>query len=744
MKNVIQELTNILHSVALAVSREEQVSLIVESISRTMDVEVCSLYLPDEQNRMVLLASHGLAAGAVRNLRLPAGKGLVGLVAATQKTINISDAEQHPAYFYAAETQEERFHGFCAAPLVNKGVTTGVLVVQSSDERQFSADEEGFLVTLAAQLALLLTGFPLPGGESDTNQRLQGVAGASGIAIGNSYFCAHGELYEVPNAPCEDVEQALKEWEAVIQQVKEQLEAEQSALGTVLSSEVSNVFSAYGMLLADPEFTGEVAQRIRDGNWLPAALRQATQQFAEFFLALEDPYLQARHEDIHYLGNKLYHAWQGGQSSAPAELKDVVLVGQQITASDIAAVPPGELRAVVSFDGSALSHTAVLAGALGVPAVMGTGPLPSLMNGQPVIVDGNMGQILVNPSAMLRKEYQKLINEHKRFTRKLDGLRDLPALTQDGHEVRMFTNTGLLTDITPGLNAGAQGVGLYRTEIPFMVRDSFPSEEEQKEVYHRVLAAYAGKPVYMRTLDIGGDKQLPYFKITDEENPALGWRGIRFALDNRQLFTTQVRAMLRAAGEMDNLHILLPMISSTQEIDACRALLADALAQLAAEGVAVRPPKMGIMVEVPAAISQIPAWKGKVDFLSIGSNDLSQYLLALDRNNARVASRYDNVHPAVLREIQRVVKNAEAAGIPLSLCGEMAADPVAVVLLLGMGLKTLSMSASRIPRIKWLIRNIELAKAQALVDEMLLLDSPAAIRELVGSRIAQWGLAEGL
>ncbi|QIB64430.1 putative PEP-binding protein [Kineobactrum salinum] len=347
--------------------------------------------------------------------------------------------------------------------------------------------------------------------------------------------------------------------------------------------------------------------------------------------------------------------------------------------------------------------------------------------------------MILRPGESVLREFERLQLVEQTLRGELASLRDLPATTTDGERVQLLANTGLLADISPGLANGAEGIGLYRTEMPFMISETFPSEEEQLHTYSQVLAAYRGRPVYMRTLDIGGDKPLPYFPI-HEENPALGWRGIRFCLDNSSLLMTQLRAMLRAAGSGEELHILLPMVSNTGEIDAFQGLLGDALEQLAGEHVTVRRPRIGIMVEVPAAISLLPAWAGKLDFISIGSNDLSQYLLALDRNNPRVAGAYDHIHPAVLHEIARIAATAKRMQLPLSLCGEMASDPAAVVFLLGTGVRTLSMSASKLPRIKWLLRSISAAEAEQLAQQALELDNVAAIRQLLEGALQQRGL----
>jgi phosphotransferase system enzyme I (PtsI)/phosphotransferase system enzyme I (PtsP) len=455
---------------------------------------------------------------------------------------------------------------------------------------------------------------------------------------------------------------------------------------------------------------------------------------------MEDPYLRARNEDLHHLGNKLYQSWSGAPENTPADDHGpLVLTGAKVSVSDIAACDPQRLVGIVCYEGSSLSHTAVLANALGIPAVMGTGKLKGIDNGSPLIVDGNTGQVILFPSPSVRLEFERLQRAEQALKGELASLRDQPATTTDGERVRLLANTGLLADISPGLANGAEGIGLYRTEMPFMVSESFPSEEEQLNIYSQVLAAYRGRPVYMRILDIGGDKPLPYFPI-HEENPALGWRGIRFCLDNSSLLMTQVRAMLRAAEGGDELHILLPMVSNTGEINAFHEVLGDALQQLRDEGCAVQRPQIGIMVEVPAAISLLQAWAPKLDFVSIGSNDLSQYLLALDRNNPRVAGAYDHIHPAVLQEIARITNTASHARLPLSLCGEMASDPAAVVFLLGIGIRKLSMSASKLPRIKWLLRSMAASDAADLAQQALTLDNSADIRRLLEGALHQRGL----
>jgi phosphotransferase system enzyme I (PtsI)/phosphotransferase system enzyme I (PtsP) len=742
MKDVIEKLVHIVQTVSVASSPSEQMSLIVESISKTMTTDVCSLYMANANGDMELLANHGIFRSSVPNIILPAGKGIVGKVASLCHPVNIPDAQKHPDYLYVPGTREERFHGFCAVPLVAMRKTIGVLVVQRRVAQRYSNTEEGFLVTLGAQLALLLVNLPLSKNLVDETNFVSGLRGAPGVGIGSIQFCDQIDLLNTPNAPCHDIEAELIEWRQLLALVSRQLDEEKVTLAGNLMEDVSIIFTTYRMLLMDPGYSQEIENRIRKGNWLPGALRQATQFLAEQFLSMNDPYLQARHEDIHHLGNKLYRTWQGSKAINHKVLGDTVLAGKLVSVSDIAAIPVERLKGIVCFSGSILSHTAVLANALGVPAIMATGQIPGLADGQCVIVDGHQGQLHLNPGQVLLSEYRKLMRANHRLMKRLDSLRELPSVTVDGERIILHTNTGLLADISPGLVSGAEGIGLYRTEFVFMAQDSFPSENAQEKIYRQLLSAYHGKPVYMRTIDIGGDKPLPYFQFDKEDNPALGWRGIRFSLDNSQLQMTQLRAMLKASKDSNNLNIILPMVSSTQEIDGFSSLLSDACQQLKDEGFNITRPPVGIMLEVPGAISQISSWKDKIDFISIGSNDLSQYLLAMDRNNARVASRYDHVHPAVLHEIERIITLANASEIPVSICGEMASDPVAVVLLVGLGLRRLSVSSSKLPQIKWMIRSLSIKQAESITSKVLMLDNARAIRLQVTELLGELGLSE--
>jgi len=751
MKNSLLELRKVVQEAAVASTPLKRARVIVAGVREAMKVAVCSLYLRDEDDWLALAATEGLHPGAVGKVRLRVGEGLVGTIARTQHPLNLESASSDPHYRYFPETGEERFEGFLGAPVVHLGELVGVLVVEAFERRPFSEEEESFLVTVAAHLgtpdpAGLRAEAPgqeaSPVGGAPKPRRVMGLRGASGVGIGNALVLAAGaELVAVPDEDAENPAVELEHFRSAVAATLEDFARGGQQVAAHVPKDVAGVFTVYEMLLQSREFVDSVEQGIAAGNWAPGALRGAVEEYARLFEAMEDDYLQARGEDIRHLGNRVYRHLREIEAPAAKDGEPIILVGNLVSVADIAAFPIGQLAGIVSVEGSALSHTAVLANALGIPAVMGVENIHEFADGETAIVDGYSGRVLLSPTEGVLKEYRSLLDRDRQLFEELEKLRDLPAVTPDGTRVHLYANTGLLADITPGLARGAEGIGLYRSEIPFLVRDSFPSEDDQHEVYRAVLEAYAGKPVTMRTLDVGGDKTLPYYPI-NEDNPALGWRGIRFALDNSAVLMTQTRAMLRASSGLGNLSIMLPMVSRMDEVDRFRAVLDSALEQLREEGIAVVRPRIGIMVEVPAAITLLPFAVGKIDFISIGSNDLSQYLLAVDRTNPRVSRLFDHLHPGVLHAVHWIVAQAQRLNLSTSLCGEMGADPCAVVLLLGMGIDSLSMSAFSLPKIKWLVRNVPQALAREQLELARKLDHEQAIRNQVSEFLRKQGLGD--
>lgn len=445
--------------------------------------------------------------------------------------------------------------------------------------------------------------------------------------------------------------------------------------------------------------------------------------------------------DIRDLGRRVLAYLQEDSGSQSIELPEHgILVADELSPAILGEVSAEKLAGLVSVKGSGNSHAAILARSMGIPTVMGMLDLPyRQLNGREVILDGYSGRLYVDPSDELLDAYREILREQEEVAAELATLRDLPAKTVDGSRIPLWVNTGLIADVTRSLERGAEGIGLYRTEIPFMVRDFFPSEHEQMQIYRRQLEAFAPKPVTMRTLDIGGDKSLPYFPIK-EENPFLGWRGIRVTLDHPEIFLVQIRAMLRANEGLGNLRIMLPMVTSVNEVDEANNLLDRALNELLEEGYAVERPLVGVMIEVPAAVYQLRRFAKRVDFISVGSNDLTQYLLAVDRNNPRVAGLYVPYHPAVLQVLDLIAREARKEKLQVSICGEMAAEPGGALLLMAMGYDALSMNATNLPRVKSTIRRVSMIQAKVLLDKVMRMDDADKIQALMIETMDSMGL----
>lgn len=747
---MLSVLRSIVQDVNAAQNLDQALAIIVRRVKDTIAADVCSVYLsPNEVRELVLMATNGLDESSVGKVRLDWHQGLVGLVAERAEPINLGNAPEHPRYIYFPETGEEHYPAFLGVPVIHHRKVLGVMVVQQHAERPYDEDTVTFMVTIAAQLAGAIIHAEASGGISGLRLRpsvesrpLPGQPGAPGIAIGTTVVIhPHADIDSIPDRGVDDVEAERERLLRAIGRVRGDVRDMVQRMSGTLPAGDSALFDAYLMMLDSDSFLGSTLERINAGNWAPAALRDTIHEHARAFDAMEDPYLRERAQDVRDLGRRILHRLR---EEAPQEKrdypKDTVLVGEEITASMIAEVPPERLAGIVSVRGSRTSHAAILARAIGVPAVMGANDLPiSRIDGYSIIADGYGGRVYVNPSSAVRREYLRLRREEAQLSAELSSLRDLPSETLDGVRIPLLANTGLVSDIRPSLNSGAEGIGLYRTEFPFMIRERFPGEEEQRQVYRQVLESFSPRPVTMRTLDVGGDKALPYFPI-EEDNPFLGWRGLRITLDHPEIFMVQIRAMLRANVGLDNLRLLLPMVSSVGEVDEALDLIRRAHAELLEEGVPVSMPQSGVMLEVPSAVFQAERLASRVDFLSVGTNDLTQYLLAVDRNNSRVAELYEPLHPAVLQALNKAVEGAHAQGKPVSVCGEMAGDPAAAVLLVGMGMDALSMSASSLLRIKSVVRSFTIDRAQALLNEVLAMEEAHQVRERVNVVLEQANL----
>ena len=745
-------LRKIVQEVNSAKDLKAALGIIVLRVREAMASQVCSVYLLDpESDRFVLMATEGLNKKAIGKVSMAPNEGLVGLVGSREEPLNLEHASEHPRYRYFAETGEERYASFLGAPIIHHRRVMGVLVIQQKERRQFDEGEEAFLVTMSAQLAGVIAHAEATGsirglgrqGKGIQETRFIGIPGAPGAAVGTAVVVLPpADLDVVPDKSIEksEIEAELTLFESALQAVRADMRALSERLASQMRKEERALFDVYLMMLEDSALGGEVTRLIRTGQWAQGALRQVVSDHVVRFEMMDDAYLSERASDVKDIGRRLLGYLQEARKQTLTYPEKTILVSEELSPAMLGEVPEGRLAGMVSVLGSSNSHVAILARAMGIPTVMGAVDLPySKVDGIELIIDGTRGEIITNPAKVLREQYLQLAEQERQLSAGLDVLRELPCVTTDGHRIPLWVNTGLLADVVRAQERGAEGVGLYRTEVPFMIKERFPSEKEQMAIYREQLQAFHPLPVTMRTLDIGGDKSLPYFPIK-EENPFLGWRGIRVTLDHPEIFLLQIRAMLKASVGLNNLRILLPMISGTRELEESLHLIHRAIGEVRDEGMDVQVPPVGVMIEVPAAVYLTRELARQVDFISVGSNDLTQYLLAVDRNNPRVADLYDYLHPAVLEALQRIVKEAHEEGRPVSICGEMAGDPAAAMLLLAMGFDSLSMNATNLPRVKWLLRQISMQTAKDLLARVMTIDSPEVTHATVQLTLRNLGL----
>ncbi len=729
----------------------EALDIVVRQVSRALESDACSVYLIDPHTKeYVLAATEGLNT-KVGKVRLKLGQGLIGLVGDREEPINVENMLSHPNFFASPGLGEENFHGFLGVPMIHQRRVMGIITIYQSEQRLFAEDEQSFLVTLAAQLVGVIAHAQVVGTEflqksiwkrrKKQSLNYNGIPACSGVAFGQSiviYPSARLDL--VPERKTEDIDSEFKRYTEAVEIVKGEITNLRDGLTNFLNEENRAVFDVYIQILESDSLYSDVKAEILKGFWAPWALRKVIDGYIAELEKTNNEYMLERKDDFRELGRRVLSQLQSQKRLTPNYPDNTILIGEQLTAASIAEVPEGKLAGVVSLEGSSNSHLSILARALGIPTVVGLeGACLKELDNKEVIVDGYYGQIYINPDRAVRREFIRLKKEEDDLQAELSELRDLPAETIDGHRVKLEVNTGLAADISQSLQVGAEGVGLYRTEIPFMARDRFPTENEQTIIYRQLLKAFSPRPVTMRTLDIGGDKSLPYFEI-NEQNPFLGWRGIRVTLDHPDIFLVQMKAMLRANAGLGNLRILLPFISSIGELEEAMRLYRQAYDEVREDYPDLEKPELGVMIEVPAAVTMAEDIARRVDFLSVGSNDLTQYILAVDRNNSRVANLYESLHPAVLRALKQIVDNGKAERCSVSICGEIAGDPIATIILLALGYDSLSMSASRLLQVKWVIRNFTKQRSEELLEEIWALDDAQEIRRYMESVLEEEGL----
>jgi len=731
------------------VSAQDRLNKIVVLIAANMVAEVCSVYVLRVDGTLELYATEGLKPEAVHQTVMNRDEGLVGLVASEAKPINMSDAQNHPAFSFRPETGEEIYHSFLGVPVLRAGNTLGVLVVQNTARRTYTEEEEEALQTTAMVVAEMvasgeLSSLARPGAEPAARhaQLLTGSTLSDGIALG--HVVLHEPRVVITNVIADDVPKELRRLETAIAALRADLDRMLEHGDVVDGGEHRDVLEAYRMFGYDQGWLHKMREAVMTGLTAEAGVERVQSDTRARMLRASDPYQRDRLHDLDDLANRLMRLLMG-QDHAPSREQlpeNAILVARSMGPAALLDYDRKRLRGLVLEEGGPTSHVSIVARALGIPAI---GEIPNATGlvepGDAIIVDGTAGHVHLRPPPDIESAYVERVKLRARRQAQYHALRDRPCITKDGHKIALMINAGLVIDLPHIEETGAAGIGLFRTELQFMVANSLPRTGEQLTLYRAVLDAAGKRPVTFRTLDIGGDKVLPYMRNFDEENPALGWRAIRLGLDRPGLLRSQIRAMLRAAGGRV-LRVMFPMIATVDEFEKARALVEMELTHLRRHGHAL-PERLevGTMLEVPSLLFQLDELLEQVDFLSVGSNDLMQFLYAADRGNVRVSNRFDPLSAPVLRALREIAARGRIHGKPVALCGEMASQPIGALALAILGYRAMSLSPSAIGPVKAMLLDLNCRKAEDTI--LPLIDKPVgsvSIRE----SLEKFAAAEGL
>jgi phosphotransferase system, enzyme I, PtsP len=709
---------------AAALEPQDRLDRIVSEIARNMVAEVCSLYVLRADSVLELYATEGLNPGAVHLAQLKLGQGLVGTIAASARPLNLTDAQHHPAFAYLPETGEEIYHSFLGVPVLRAGRTLGVLVVQNKTMRSYRDDEVEALETTAMVIAeMIATGdlarLARPGIELDLRRPVSfdGMALNEGVGLG--HVVLHEPRVVVTNLFNEDTDVEQARLSEALSTLRLSIDDMMSRRDVAFEGEHRAVLEAYRMFANDRGWVRRLEEAISNGLTAEAAVEKVQSDMRARMMHMTDPYLRERMSDFDDLGNRLLRQLMGRGPEMLAETlpKDSIIVARSMGAAELLDYPRQRLRGLVLEDGAPTSHVVIVARAMGL-AVAGQvkGAVSMSENGDAVIVDGDDGQVHLRPQADVEAAFAEKARFRARKQQLYRELREKPSVSADGVRVDLLMNAGLAVDLPQLTESGAAGIGLFRSELQFMVAARFPRAEEQEQLYREVLLAAGDKPVTFRTIDIGGDKVLPYFKeAASEENPALGWRAIRLTLDRPALLRTQIRALLKAAGGHE-LRVMLPMVTEISEIRKARAIIDREVTHLSrfAHHLPTRV-KLGAMIEVPSLLWQLNELMGAVDFCSVGSNDLFQFVTASDRGNTRMSGRFDPISVPFLRVLKQIAEAGFANDTPVTLCGELAGRPVTAMALIGVGYRSISMAPAAIGPVKAMLRDLPVG---ALVERM--------------------------
>lgn len=713
---------------ASAMDPQERLDLIVREIAQNMVAEVCSFYVLRSDGMLELFATKGLNPKAVHLSQLRLGQGLVGTIAATARPLNLTDAQKHPAFAYLPETGEEIYSSFLGVPILRAGRTLGVLVVQNRSQRGYSDDEVEALETVAMVLAEMIAAGDLPRAthtNGDVNMRRPFTLTAQSLndGIGIGHVVLHEPRIVVTNLFNENSQIEIEKLTKAIGSLRLSIDDMLSRSDVASEGEHRDVLETYRMFANDTGWVHRLEEAINNGLTAEAAVEKVQSDTRARMIHLTDPYLRERLSDFDDLANRLLHQLMGRtRETIAANLpKDAVIVARSMGAAELLDYPRDRIRGLILEDGATTSHVTIVARAMSIPVVgQAKGVVSISENGDSVIIDGEDGRIYLRPVIDVERAYLEKARFRARKQQLYRDLRDVPSITKDGTHITLLMNAGLLVDLPQLDESGAEGIGLFRTELQFMIASKFPRAHEQENLYRNVYKTIGDKPVTFRTLDIGGDKVLPYFRNKiQEENPALGWRAIRLTLDKPALMRTQLRAFLKASGGRE-LRIMLPMVTEVGEINRTRQLIDREVAYLSRFGHALPTRiKLGAMVEVPALLFQLDELMQAVDFVSVGSNDLFQFMMAIDRGNAEMSHRFDQLSVSFLRALRSIIEAGKRNNTPVTLCGEMAGRPLIALALLGLGFTRISMTPSAIGPIKAMLLDVDVQNLQEKLLEEL-------------------------
>jgi len=703
---------------------QERLDRIVRQIAQNMVTEVCSFYVLRADGVLELYATEGLNKDAVHLAQLKMGQGLVGTIAASARSLNLSDAQSHPAFTYLPETGEEIFSSFLGVPVLRAGRSLGVLTVQNKARRTYRDDEMEALETTAMVLAeMIATGelkkITRPGIELDVSRPVSINVNAYGDGIGLGHVVLHEPRVVVTGLLNDDFEAELDRLAEALGSLRESIDDMLSRRDVAMEGEHRAVLEAYRMFAHDRGWVRKLEEAIRNGLSAEAAVEKVQRDTRARMMHMRDVYLRERLYDFDDLANRLLRQLTGYDARSVLKTfpDDAIIVTRAMGAAELLDYPRSRLRGLVMEEGAVTSHVTIVARAMGIPVVGQAAGIVSLAeNGDPIIVDGDDGQVHLRPQGDLEKAYAEKVRFRARRQAQYRALRSVDPVTLDGERIELSMNAGLLVDLPQLKESGADGIGLFRTELQFMISATLPKTNEQEQFYREVLHQVADKPITFRTVDIGGDKVIPYFRAAEEENPALGWRAVRLSIDRPGLLRTQFRALLKAAAGRE-LSVMVPMITEMGELRKVREILDREVRHLSRFGhVLPRSLRFGAMLEVPSLLFQLDTLMAEVDFISVGSNDLFQFMMAVDRGNARVSERFDTLSRPFLRALREVVEAGKRHNTPVTLCGEMAGKPIGAMALIGIGFRSISMSPASIGPVKSMLLSLD---AAALRSELL-------------------------